>query len=168
LPRLREIVPLREGIIGKVVRTVGKVGRAVGHHARNVVRNYHVLRYRAASARKVLGMSRIKQKVKSATGINFVQRWTDKNRLKQRFKSKIGWYNNRAMTKYREFKNHRYVRTFNNMEKGKYPSTKTRANHTLRFSKLRPKDKSKARVHSKVRRVKGFKPPKQALDLAKR
>ena len=168
MPKLREIVPLNEGVLG----AIGRVGRAVGHHAKNVVRNYHLLRYRAASVRKVLGMSKIKQKIKTATGINFVQRWTDKNRLKQRIKGKkilgFSWYNNRAMTKYREIKNHRYVRTFNNMQGHHYGTNTTRANHSLRFSKLRPKDKAKARVHSRVRRVKAFKPPKQSIDLAKR
>lgn len=61
-----------------------------------------IIRYRKPSIKTILGVTRIKKKVKKQLGINAVERWTKPSRIKQRFFYRINWYKFPVFTFYRQ------------------------------------------------------------------
>jgi len=51
-----------------------------------------IFRYRKPSVKNLLGVTKIKRKIKKATGISTVERWTKPSRIKQTLKQKTGIY----------------------------------------------------------------------------
>lgn len=117
------------------------------------------IRYRAASIAQFAGVSELKQKVKTKLGINFIQRWTNPSRVKQRVFAKLKIYNNPVMTKIREISKGKIIRTLNNM--------RPTEGRSLRFNKLKTYE-PKARPSRQIPKSKyAYKPLKQAKDVTK-
>jgi hypothetical protein len=57
-----------------------------------------LFRYRKPSLNTVLGVTRIKRRLRKATGISTFERYTKPSRIKQNIKQKIGIYNNPTVT----------------------------------------------------------------------
>ena len=66
-------------------------------------------RYRKPSISTLLGITKVKRRIRKATGISTVERYTNPSRIKQRVKAKIGLYSPAA-------------RVIRQTSKGRFPS----------------------------------------------
>lgn len=68
-----------------------------------------LFRYRKPSINTLLGITKVKRRVRKATGISAFQRYTNPSRIKQRAKAKVGLYSPTA-------------RVIRQTSKGRFPS----------------------------------------------
>lgn len=69
-----------------------------------------LFRYRKPSIKTLVGITSVKRKIKKATGISTVERYTKPSRIKQSIKQKVGIYGDPTIT------------TIRQISKGKIPS----------------------------------------------
>ena len=177
---MKSFKEFNEGIFGEIGSSISNAANKIG--------NIHALgqslfRFRGISPNKVLGISKIKQRVKTATGINFLNRNFTPNRIKMRVKNYLGIYGGPThkddgskkivpkvfdtlnlphpkdvMTRYREMKHGRLFRTLSN--------TRSNPNDQMKFNKLKTTE-PKAKARNQIAKSKfGYKPPKQRKNVA--